>query len=106
MQIEAIYKNGQLQFTRSIRFVRNQFKVNIEVPDEEILAVDLAVASPGPQSLHSPIDRLLAENPDDPWLKQMKAIEERILSLPEDELPELSSKQLQYSEAFAQREDC
>jgi hypothetical protein len=53
----------------------------------------------------TPLDELLSENPDDPWLKRMKEVEERILAIPEDQFPELTEKQLARIVAFENRED-
>ena len=53
----------------------------------------------------SALDHLLASRPDDQWLKRMKEIETRMLSIPEDELPGLTPKQLQYIDAFATKKE-
>lgn len=100
MQVDAIYDNGKLEFTKSIGLVRKRFKVKVDIPDKEVVGGDNNT-----QTVQSSLDRLLAERPDDPWLVQMKEIEKRVLSIPEDELPELTPKQLQYIEAFAMREE-
>ncbi|RLC28920.1 MAG: hypothetical protein DRH37_08595 [Deltaproteobacteria bacterium] len=98
MQVEAIYNDGKLEFSQSIGLVRKRFKVKVEIPDEEIIVGNT-------QTIESALDHLLASRPDDQWLKRMKEIETRILSIPEDELPELTPKQLQYIDAFATRKE-
>jgi hypothetical protein len=50
-------------------------------------------------------DAMLAQTPDDPWLQQMKVIEAQTLALSDDQLPDLTPKQLSRIEAFAMRED-
>ena len=99
MQVEAIYNNGKLEIPKSIRLARKRFKVNVEIPDQEVAVCD------DTQTTQSSLDRLLAEQPGNPWLVRLKEIEKRVLSIPESELPELTPKQLQYIEAFATRED-
>lgn len=99
MQVEAIYDNGKLEFTKSIGLARKRFKIKVDIPDKEVVDTDNA------RHIQSSLDHLLAEQPDNPWLVRMKEIEKRVLSIPEDELPELTPKQLQYIEAFAMRED-
>jgi len=94
MRLEAIYDNGTLEMPTRLRFHHNRFKVLVEVPDEEIM-------SEKPSSL----DDLLSQNPNDPWLQRMKAIEMQVLSTPDDQLPDLTAKQLDRIEAFALRED-
>lgn len=36
MQIEAIYHQGQLQFSAPLRFNREHFKLTVNIPDQEI----------------------------------------------------------------------
>jgi hypothetical protein len=37
MQIEAVYNDGKLEFPPHIRFVRNRFRVLVEVPDQDVV---------------------------------------------------------------------
>ena len=99
MQVEAIYDNGKLKFTQPINLARKRFKIKVDIPDKEVIVTDNA------RPIRSSLDLLLVEQPDNPWLVRLKEIEERILSLPEDELPELTLKQQQYAEAFLMREE-
>ena len=99
MQIEAIYKKGRLEFTQPVRFLRDQVKVTLEVADDEIIIEN------DTQSIQSSLDYLLGKHPDNSWLRRMKDIEKRVLSLSEDELPELTPKQLRNIQAFSLRED-
>lgn len=99
MQIEAIYNNGKLEIPQSIRLARERFKVKVEIPDKEI------ANSGTSRRLSSAIDRLLADQPGNAWLLRLKEIEEEVLSIPEDELPELTPKQLQHIDAFAMRDE-
>ena len=96
MQVVATYESGAIKFAQPIQFVRQNFQVTIDIPEAE-----LAPLKQPPSSL----DALLAQTPDDPWLQRMKAIETQTLSLPDDQLPELTPKQLSRIEAFAMRED-
>jgi hypothetical protein len=57
MQIEAIYDRGQLTFTRPIKLRRDQVRLVVEVPDEE-LASPAPVAEP--PSISKTRDRLNA----------------------------------------------
>ena len=98
MQVEARYNNGKLEFPKSIGLARKRFKVIVDIPDKEVIAGYT-------QNIESELDHLLAKQPDDPWLKRMKEIEQQVLSIPEDELPELTPKQLQYIDAFATRKE-
>lgn len=93
MRLEAIYDNGLLQMPASLRFHHSRFKVLVEVPDEEIM------------DEKAPLDALLSQNPNDPWLQRMKSIESQVLSTPDNQLPDLTAKQLDRIEAFALRED-
>jgi hypothetical protein len=96
MQVAATYESDAIKFAQPMQFVHQKFQVIVNIPEAE-----LAPAAQPPSSL----DALLAQTPDDPWLQRMKAIETQTLALPDDELPELTPKQLSRIEAFAMRED-
>jgi len=113
MQVKAIYEDGAINFTRPLRFKHHKFEIVVSIPEEELepgeikapvaCAADNATdASPEYQSA---LDTLLAQTPNDPWLQRMKAIELRVLSLPDDQIPDLTAKQLDRMDAFALRED-
>lgn len=96
MQVNATYDDGEIKFTQALRFKHHKFDVIVSIPDDEVVY--------DPQS-QSALDALLALNPDDQWLLLMKAIESRVLATPDDELPELTAKQLERIEAYEARED-
>jgi hypothetical protein len=96
VKVVATYESGTIKFAQPLKFVRQNFQVTIDIPEAE-----LAPATQPPSSL----DVLLAQTPDDPWLQRMKAIEAQTLALPDNQLPELTPKQLSRIEAFAMRED-
>jgi hypothetical protein len=37
MQLEALYKQGKLEFFTPIQFINQQFRVQVEIPDHEII---------------------------------------------------------------------
>lgn len=96
MQVAATYEGGAIKFAQPLQFVRQTFQVIVSIPESELASV----AQPT-----SALDALLAQSPDDPWLQRMKTIETQTVALPDDQLPELTPKQLSRIEAFAMRED-
>lgn len=96
MQVAATYEDGAISFAQPLRFARRKFQVMVSIPEDEL--------EPNAQPISS-LDALLAQTPGDPWLQRMKAIELNSLALPDDQLPELSAKQLERVAAFALRED-
>ena len=96
MQVKATYQDGAIHLAQALRFKRRKFEVVVSIPEE---ALDTSLA---PQSA---LDTLLAQTPDDAWLQRMKAIESRVLSTSDDQIPELTAKQLDRIEAFGLRED-
>lgn len=91
MQLEAMYKKGRLEFVAPVRFVREQFTVQVEVPEDAVAPEDAGTES--------------ADTGGDEWLVQLAAIKERVLRLPPNALPPLSEKQEARARAFALRED-
>jgi hypothetical protein len=67
MQVEAIYHQGQLAFTRPIRLRQGMFKVVVDIPDAELLppppdgdsSAALAVSA-AKSSIRERIDAILA----------------------------------------------
>lgn len=108
MQVKAIYEDGAVNFIQPLRFKHRKFEVVVNIPEEEMehpasqLIDNTIDARQEPQSS---LDILLAKTPSDPWLQRMKAIELHVLSLPDDQLPELTAKQLDRIEAFVFRQD-
>jgi len=96
MQVAATYEAGSIKLSQPMQFVREKFQVFVSIPESEL--------APAAQTASS-LDALLAQTPDDPWLQRMKAIETETLALPDDQLPELTPKQLSRIDAFALRED-
>jgi hypothetical protein len=82
--------------------------VNLQVPDEAIAHADhlegMGVSDEARVNhLPSSLDTLLGQDADDPWLKTLKDTEQKILDIPEDQLPELTAKQMERIAAFARR---
>ena len=96
MQIEAIYNKGIFELPPDIRLSRETFKVIIDFPAD--------VVKKTRQESTNPLDLLLIKYPQDSWLRQMKGIEEKVNSRKEQDLPELSLKQLDNIKAFSQTE--
>lgn len=96
MQVAATYEGGFIKFAQPMHFVRQKFQVTVNIPEDEL--------APAAQPASS-LDALLAQTPDDPWLQRMKAIETQTLALPDEQLPELTPKQLSRIDAFALREN-
>lgn len=114
MQVKAIYEDGVINFTQPLQFKHRKFEVVVSIPEQELesgeskalalQAVDNTNdANPKNQSA---LDVLLAQTPNDSWLQHMKAMELRILSMPDDQISSLTAKQLDRIDAFALREDC
>lgn len=97
MQIEAIYNKGIFELPPDIHLSRERFKVIIDFPAD-------AVKKTRHESTN-PLDLLLIKYPQDSWLRQMKTIEEKVNSQKEQDLPELSLKQLDNIKAFSQTEE-
>ena len=96
MQVTAIYDGGTLHFSQSLHFKHQKFEVLVNIPEDEVVT---------DMPNQSALDALLAQTPDDAWLQRMKAIETRVLAIPDDVLPDLTAKQLERIEAFEMRED-
>ena len=95
MQVTAIYDNGAIRFMQPVQFKHSKFEVVMNIPDEAIATKPTLGA----------IDTLLAQNPDDPWLQLMKGNLSNVMMTPEQEIPELSQKQLDRVESFSYREE-
>jgi hypothetical protein len=108
MEIQAIWENGVLRPIAPLKLIHSL--VTIQVPDEAIASTADMENSGAPVDVmaigrRNPLDELLADHPDDPWLKRMKEGEVKVLAIPEDQLPELTEKQLERIAAFEDRED-
>jgi hypothetical protein len=108
IEILAIWENGVLRPVAPLKLIHSLVK--IQVPDEAVASTEEMENSGAPGDVMAigqkpPLDELLSEHPDDPWLKRMKEVEARILTIPEDQLPELTEKQLERIVAFGNRED-
>lgn len=88
MQVEAMYDHGRLEFIHPMQFKHERLNLLVEVPDDEI------VNTANPYNL--PQEWLM--------LAKLEAIRNTPLP-PDDELPELTPKQLERIEAFELRED-
>ena len=77
-------------------FKHQKFQVVVDIPEDKGVT---------DQPHLSALDALLAQTPDDAWLRRMKALETRVLAMPDHGLPELTAKQFERIEAFEMRED-
>lgn len=101
MQIEAIYKNGKLEFSQPIQLKHSRVRLLVEIPDEEI-------ATTKPAAVRTPIASYVLPPEAQALADQMEAELDRIrnaLLPPDDELPALTEKQKGRIAAFALRED-
>ena len=89
MLAEAFYKDGKIELVQKYRFKHNQFRVSIDLPDEELIADKDVVI---PEEIATEAQALLAK---------YDAI--RNAPLQADTIPELTEKQLQRIEAFELR---
>jgi predicted DNA-binding antitoxin AbrB/MazE fold protein len=92
MQVEAIYENGKLEFKQPLHLKNKKITVMVTLPDE---AIEKNAAYNLPPEV---IERARA------LLQRMEAIKNAPLP-PDDELPELTEKQLERIEAFALRDE-
>jgi hypothetical protein len=95
MQLEAIYRDGQLQFSQPVQFRHQSFRVVVDVPDEEILDDGTEPVCDIPPEVRQ-------------RAAEMRERLDRIRTQPQPadaELPQLSEKALERIEAFKQREE-
>lgn len=91
MQVEAIYDHGKLEFAQPLQLKHAKLRLIVTVPDEEIISTDKPYNLP--PELFERAKAMLAK---------MDAI--RNAPLPsDDDLPELTEKQLNNIEAFELR---
>lgn len=97
MQVEAIYRQGRLEFLTPLRLKQGPLRVVVEVPDE---AIDTGVGTGG-----------LAGNLPSEVVAHARAKREMLDAIrnapppPDDELPAMSDKQCERLEALALREE-
>ncbi len=94
MQVDAIYDHGKLELAQPLKLKHQRIKVTVEIPDTEIEKNETPYHLP-PEVVE--------------MAKKMEQETDEILNAPlppDDELPELTEKQLDRIEAFALREDC
>jgi hypothetical protein len=93
MQVEAIYRNGQLQFVTPLKIKQDSLRVMVIIPDE---AVEL-------NSIHRGIPSEVVKGAGE-MLARMEAI--RKAPMPPDEaLPEMTDKQRERIEAMELRDE-
>ncbi|MFO7984976.1 MAG: hypothetical protein R6U38_03865 [Desulfatiglandaceae bacterium] len=91
MKLEAIYDRGRLEFSTPVMFKSDRVRIKVEVPDSEI--VHPPDKDHLPQELHRQAEDMLA---------RLEAI--RNAPLPsDDQVPEVTPKQLERIEAFELR---
>lgn len=93
MQIEAIYDHGRLEFVTPVRLKRERLRLRVEVPDDAIDGLEEGFQLPPKVIAQARAQR-----------EALNAIRDATPP-PDNELPELSDKQVQRFEAFARRED-
>jgi hypothetical protein len=92
MQVEAIYDQGRLEFVRPLRLKHDRVRLVVTVPDEELEA---AVPFDLPPEV----------------LARAQALRQRLEAIrnapppPDEELPELTQRQVERPEAFALRDE-
>jgi len=92
MQLEAIYNHGKLQFTSPVQLHHERIKVLVDVPDDEIKEITH-------YDLPSDVIKMAVE---------MERKTDEILNAPfppDEELPELTEKQMDRIAAFNLREE-
>jgi len=92
MQLEAIYDHGKLHFISPVHLRHERIKVVVDVPDEEVKETT-------PYDLPPEVTKMAEE---------MERKTDEILNAPfspDEELPELTEKQLDRIVAFELRED-
>jgi hypothetical protein len=97
MQLEALYKQGKLEFFTPIKFINQQFRIRVEIPDHEI------VRTPG--QLPDPVDVFRTYELSPEALAIAEKIRLETLDLLEDfgandDEMDLTEKQNQYWDAF------
>jgi predicted DNA-binding antitoxin AbrB/MazE fold protein len=99
MKIQAIYEDGVLRPTEPLHLKRKL--ITIYVRDEEV--ADQALQAEPPKPLPK-IDPLVRQRADE-LLRRLANIHEKVLALPEDQLPKVTEKQLERIEAMEMREE-
>lgn len=93
MQVEAIYSQGHIKFIEPLRLKHDHIRLIVNVPDEEVENADAVNSCVLPEALREQAQAVLAKM-------------DEILNAPfppDDELPELTEKQLNNIEAFELR---
>ena len=93
MQIEAIYSQGYLEFVEPLRLKHDRIRLIVNVPDDEVENSDAVNFYVLPEALREQSQAMLAK---------MDEILNAPFS-PDDELPDLTEKQLNNIEAFELR---
>ncbi len=91
MQVEAIYNQGRIEFVQPLRLKHDHVRLVVTVPDEEI--------EPEANTYNLPPEVLARAQA---MLEKYEAIRNAPLS-PDEELPEISAKQLERIAAFELR---
>ena len=92
MQVEAIYDQGRLEFVHPLRLKHDRVRLVVTVPDEEL---ESAVPFDLPPEV----------------LARAQALRQRLEAIrnaptpPDEELPELTQRQVERLEAFALRDE-
>ena len=101
MEIQTVWQDGVFKPMQPLRLKR--MLVTIKVLDEEIADIDLAK---GKEYTADPYKTApVVQTRTDALLIRMEQIHNEILSLPEDQLPTVTDKQLERIHAMEMRED-
>lgn len=97
MQLEAIYNQGKLEFFEPIKFIHQQFRIRVEIPEQEIAGI--------PEQPPNPVDVFRAYSLSPAALAIAEQIRLEMLAIREgfeanDEAVDLTGKQNQYWDAF------
>ena len=91
MKFEAVYDRGRLEFSEPVKFKSDRVRIKVDVPDSEIVH--------HPDKDHLPQE--LREQAED-MLASLEAIRNAPFP-PDDQLPEVTLRQLERIEAFELR---
>jgi hypothetical protein len=93
MQLDAIYDDGKLEFSRPVRFAHRRFLVRVDVPELELI-------EPKTGEVFDPLSAYASS-----WLRRLESIRAEVMTTPETELPAVSEEQLERLRAIDTREE-
>ncbi|MGM0540662.1 MAG: hypothetical protein ACQERT_15850 [Thermodesulfobacteriota bacterium] len=102
MQIDAIYDRGRLEFMSPVKLRSGRIRVRVEIPDQEVLPQS-EVQSEEEKDVEYTVPLRVKDK-----AREIKARLDQIRNAPlpeDDQLPELTEKQMERIEAFALRDE-